>query len=280
MGMAMTQSSSTSASYTYSIPKLIIPALRVFSGIPSSLSRDAAVLLEGAHPRPVVWNAQNIPRTGPFVLTVNHYDHPGLGAWWGVAAMACAIAERRTAGPRELHFAMAREWWYPSGFGRWVKQPLTRWAFGQVSKAYGIITLPPVLRTDEFRGQGTIGVRHAIKFTRGPDPQLVGLAPEGGTGENLALCEPPEGAGLFLLLLTHDSVPVLPVGIFEAENNVLTVNFGAPYPLQVPRALPRSDRDRAAARNVMIEIGRLLPERMWGLYRANLSANLRESSRK
>ncbi len=93
------------------------------------------------------------------------------------------------------------------------------------------------------------------------------------------LCEPPEGAGLFLLMLTHDTVPILPVGLYEDENadGVLTANFGPPFPLHVPRALPREERDRAAKRAVMVAIGRTLPERMWGVYRENiLAANPRK----
>lgn len=272
----MSRSSPPLQHLSYPVPLLIPPALRVLLGIASPLHRDAALLLQGAHPRPRVLNVGHIPPEGPFVLAVNHYDHPGLGAWWGVATILCAIAEHRSREPRDVHFAMAREWWYPSGFGRWVKQPLTRWFFGQLAKSYGIIRLPPVLGTDEFRGQGAMEVRHAAKLTRGPSPQLVGLAPEGHTGENLNLCEPPDGAGLFLLMLTHDAVPCLPAGLYEDEDGVLTANFGPPFPLQVPRTLPRETRDRAAAQTVMVEIGKLLPERMWGVYQGEiLCANLR-----
>ena len=81
---------------------------------------------------------------------------------------------------------------------------------------------------------------------------------------------PPPGAGLFLLLLTHDKIPILPAGIFEDDNHALTVRFGAPFPLCVPRALPRDERDAAAARQVMVAIGKLLPERMWGAYQEEI----------
>lgn len=269
----MSRLSSPPPRYTYKVHLIIMPALRVLLGIASPPHLDAALLLQGAHPRPRVLSVENIPPEGPFVLTVNHYDRPGLGAWWGVAAIFDAVAQRRAHEPRDVHFAMAREWWYPSGFGRRVKQPLTRWFFGQLAKSYGVIRLPPVLGTDEFRGQGALEVRHAAKLTRGPSPQLVGLAPEGRTGENLTLCEPPEGAGLFLLMLTHDTVPCLPVGLYEDEDagGILTVNFGPPFQLHVPRGLPREARDRAAARTVMVEIGKLLPARMWGVYHEGIA---------
>ena len=258
--------------YSYAVYRLIVPFLRVLLGIPSSLSRDAALVLESACPKPRVLNAENIPPASPFVLVMNHYDHASLAAWWGACVVLCAVAAQRTQEPRELRLAMAREWWYPGGIGRAIKQPLTHWFFGQVSKAYGMILLPPVLGNNEFRGEGMLPIRHALALTRGEHPQLVGVAPEGRTGENLALCEPPVGTGLFLLMLTHNSIPCLPVGIYEDADAdfTLTANFGAPFQLCVPR-LAREERDRVAARQVMVEIGKQLPERMWGAYREEIA---------
>ncbi|MDE3090344.1 MAG: hypothetical protein KGJ80_13260, partial [Chloroflexota bacterium] len=241
--------------YSHRIHLLLLPALRVLLGIPSPVSHDAALLLTGARPAPRILNEQNIPSDSPFVLALNHYDRPGLGAWWGAAVILRAIAARRIREPREVHLAMAREWWYPAGFGRAFKQPLTHWFFGQIAKAYGMIRLPPVLGNNEFRGEGTLAIRRALALTRGDHPRLVGLAPEGRTGENQSLCEPPAGAGLFMLMLTHDALPVLPAGIFEDDARALTVNFGAPFFLKTAQDCPRAERDRAAARQVMLEIG-------------------------
>jgi hypothetical protein len=258
--------------YPYPIHLFLGPARRILFGISSPPSRDARLLLKDVDPPPRVLNADNIPATGPFVLTMNHYDHPHLGAWWSAAVVISTVAGGRAAEPRELHMAMAREWWYPSGLGRAIKQPLTQWFFGRLAETYGLIRLPPVLPNPEFRGQGTIEIRRALALTRGDRPQLVGLAPEGRTGKDLSLCQPPPGTGLFLLLLTHDAMPCLPVGVFEDDDSVLTVRFGPPFPLHVPRNTPREARDRAAARTVMVEIGKLLPPRMWGEYSEDLTA--------
>ncbi len=254
--------------YPYPLRHLVLPLVRVLLAISSSPSRDAALLLKNVRPAPRVLGAENIPPEAPFVLVVNHYDRPGLGAWWGASVILCAVAARRTREPRDVHFIYAHEWWYPRGFGRWVKQPLTRWFFGRIAKTYGMITLPPVL--EQYRGQGIRGIRHALALTHSENAQLVGIAPEGRTGATLSLCEPPAGAGLFLLMLTHDTIPCLPVGIFEDALLTLTVNFGAPFQLCAPRDLTRQERDRQAARQVMVEIGRLLPERMWGVYRQEI----------
>jgi hypothetical protein len=252
--------------YTYSL-RLLVPLVAVLTGKQRSVSRDAALLLRGVCPPPRALDVHHIPPETPFILTVNHYDHPRLAAWWGIAAVVTAVAAQRTAEPRDVHFAMAREWWYPRGFGKWFKQPFTRWFFGKVSRAYGTIPLPPALEMEEFRGQGAWAIRRALALTRGEHPALFGIAPEGRTGAGLALCRPPRGAGLFLLMLTHDRIPILPAGIYEDDSDgVLTVRFGAPYALRVPRDLSRDARDALAACRVMTEIGKLLPKRMWGVY--------------
>ncbi|MBI4788146.1 MAG: hypothetical protein HY782_14035 [Chloroflexi bacterium] len=266
----MSQSQCNPRRYSYPVLHLIVPFVRVLLGMRSSLSHDAALLLRNVRPGPRVLNATNIPPTTPFVMVMNHYDRPGLGAWWGVSVIVSAVAAQRTQEPRELRMAMAREWWYPSGIGRVLKQPLTHWFFGQLAKSYGLIPLPPVIEKAEFRGQGALAIRHAVALMRGAHPQLVGLSPEGRTGENLTLCEPPAGTGLFLLMLTRDAAPCLPVGIYEDADMALTVNFGAPFQLAVPRGLTREQQDRSAVRQVMTEVGRLLPKRMWGAYKADI----------
>jgi hypothetical protein len=73
-----------------------------------------------------------------------------------------------------------------------------------------------------------------------------------------------------LLMLTRDTIPILPAGIFEEDDRVLAVRFGAPFALCVPRNAPRAERDAQAARQVMVQIGKLLPERMWGAYREEI----------
>ncbi len=252
--------------YSHPYRLLLVPAIQVLRGRPSSISRDAALLLRGAHPAPRVLNSENIPADSPFVLALNHYDRAGLAAWWGAATIICAIAARRTREPRDIHLAITREWWYPRGIGRAIKQPLTNWFFGQIAHAYGLIRLPPVISHQDFRGEGALAIRRALALTRAGPPQLVGLAPEGRTGDNLSLCHPPAGAGLFLLMLTHDAIPILPGGVYEDEARALTANFGAPFRLCDARKLSRAERDADAARQVMVQIGKLLPERMWGAY--------------
>ncbi len=264
---------------TYSL-RLLVPLAAVLLNQRRSPSRDAALLLRGMSPPPRVLDAHHVPAASPFILTVNHYDRPGLGAWWGIAAVVAAVSRQRADGSREIHFAMAREWWYPRGVGKWFKQPLTRWFFGKFSRSYGAIPLPPVLGLKEFRGQGALAVRRTLAATRRDPPALIGIAPEGRTGANLELCMPPRGAGLFVLWMTHERIPILPAGIYEDDTDgALTVRFGAPYALHVPPHLPRDERDALAARQIMVAIGKLLPDRMWGAYRKEIEDEKRRAEK-
>ncbi len=259
---------------TYPVFDLLLPALRVVLGLSSSISRDTALMVRGIRPEPRVLRANYIPAETPFVLVMNHYDRPGLGAWWGAAVVLNAIANKRTRAPRDVRLVMTREWWYPGGLGRALKQPITRWFFEHLAKSYGLILLPPVTGRNVYRGEGAIGVRRALALTRANPPQLVGLAPEGRTGEQGSLCKPPRGAGLFLAALSRNEIPFLPAGIFEDEDQILTVQFGEPFRLCISRALPRALQDEQAACETMVQIGSLLPERMWGVYYAETKREL------
>jgi hypothetical protein len=71
---------------------------------------------------------------------------------------------------------------------------------------------------------------------------------------------------LFLELLAHNQIPLLPVGFFQDDENAMVANFGKPFKLNVARHLTREQRDGEASRQAMVEIGKLLPEKMWGEY--------------
>ena len=264
-------------------------------GAPAPLNHIERILFAGMTPAPEVTGSRFIPPDSPFVAIFNHYESARAAAWWGPLLMTSVIAEHRRratgqgelpslkpigesetgvgADPTRIRWLMASEWWYPSGFGRLVKQPLTRFLFGRLAKVYGFVRVPPVLDGDSTRGEGVAGVRRALALTHGEHPALVGLAPEGNTGPGGALREPPSGVGLFLLHLTHENIPLLPISWYENERGLLTINIGAPFHLIVPRMKDRHARDRAAAKLAMTAIGRLLPQRLWGAYREEIEAS-------
>ncbi len=242
----------------------------LITGQPASLGSLGAKLFDGLVPPPRLLGLDCIPET-PFVLVCNHYESPTAAAWWGALLMSRVVAERRSSEPREIHWVMASEWSYASGWGHYVIEPVTRGLFARIAQVVGFVLVPPVLEGDPNRGEGVAGVRQALALTRGDHPQLIGIALEGHAGPGGTLKEPPQGAGLFLSLLTHDTIPCLPVGWWQAANGQIVLHFGAPFHLKTPRLKDRRERDRAAATRVMVEIGKLLPERFWGAYHEPLA---------
>lgn len=281
------------------VPATLLKVLRDLArGSPASLIPVQTRLFAGMAPSPRVSGKELIPFDSPFIAVFNHYESSTAAAWWGPFLMSGVIARHRKSAERhtglaegdknrkrdgtreevqQIRWLMAGEWWYPSGFDRLVKQPFTRLLFGRLAQVYGFVRVPPVLEGNSTRGEGFAGVRHALALTQGANPSLVGLAPEGHSGPGGVLIVPPAGTGLFLLHLTHQELPLLPIGWFEDENRALTINFGHPFHLLISERTGRDERDRAAATQAMTAIGLLIPERLWGAYTEEIAGE-REGS--
>lgn len=250
----------------FDLTPLLIPTLaEVARGAPAPLSYFGARFARAMYPPPRIQGTANIPPETPFVLIFNHYESARVPAWWAPLLAGYLINTKRTREPNEVRFVMTEEWWYAGGWDKAIKEPFTRWLFGRAARVYGLVLVPPILDGFATRGDGMSGVRAALELTRGAHPQILGIAPEGRTGPGGALCEPPSGTGLFLLLLTHDSIPCLPLAVCE-NGGEFTMNFGKPFLFHIPRLRDRNQRDRAAATEAMQELAALLPASLRGPY--------------
>jgi hypothetical protein len=224
------------------------------------LPADVAAALAAVRPEPQVRDAHNIPAEGPFALVLNHYDRPGLKVFWSGCLASHAVAERR-ARYKAVRWLMTSEW-YNARVGP-IPVPVLTWRllFRRLGRVYGLVIVP---RAAE-RGVGrAAAMRTMLNIVRGSE-EPIGLFPEAvGTGR---LIQPPPGLGSFLLLLSSHGLPILPAGAFEEEGR-LTVGFGPPFQIDVPRGASRADKERLASQQVMVAIGRLLPEELWGVYAA------------
>ena len=248
------------------LPFLTPSTLRsLWRGEPRSLSADVARIMRRLRLAFRLENLDYIPRHGSFVVVVNHYCRPGLGAWWMGLLVTHALAQRRRD---EVRWVMTREWFYTHPLRRRIETPLTRWAFAKLSKAYGFILMPPMPpRPDEQWGRAVAVYRTLRLLDR--EEAIVALAPEGRASGDGRLVELPPGAGRFLLRLGRTGVPFLPAGVAEREG-ILTLLFGPPFHLQPPSGLSRPEEDRWAGLRVMVAIGRLLPPELWGPYAQEL----------
>jgi hypothetical protein len=230
------------------------------------LPADVAAALAAVRPRPQVRDDHNIPTEGPFALVLNHYDRPGLKVFWAGCLASHAVAERRSC-HKAVRWLMTSEW-YNARVGP-IPVPVLMWRllFRRLGRVYGLVIVP---RAAE-RGVGrAAAMRTILNIVRGSD-EPIGLFPEAvGAGR---LIQPPPGLGSFLLLLSSHGLPILPAGAFE-EDGRLTVAFGPPFRIDVARSAPRADKERLASQQVMVAIGRLLPEELWGVYAPDIRDSL------
>lgn len=231
----------------------------VLFGGQRSFRHDGMACINQLKPPLRVLAAENIPKSGPCLLTFNHYYRPGFNAWWMALALSATL-------PVDIHFVMTGELTWP---GKWYA-PLgmagSRWLLWRLSKIYGFTTMPPMPPREKDVTARARSVRETFAFARQHPQAILGLAPEGGDQPGGLLNWPASGAGRFVLLLADQGFPILPVGAFE-ENGEFCLNFGAAYRLHVPRSLSPDEKDRTAARTCMSAIAAQLPKRLRGDFR-------------
>ena len=223
-----------------------------------SFHRDGLECLAQLEPPLRVWGVENIPQSGPCLMTFNHYYRPGFDAWWMALALAATL-------PMEIHFVMTGELTYP---GKWYA-PLgmagSRWLLKRFSKMYGFTSMPPMPPREKDVAARARSVRETLRFARQHPQAVLGLAPEGGDQPGGMVNWPASGAGRFILLLAEQGFPILPVGVFE-EGGELCLSFGKAYRLQVPGGLGPDEKDHCTMQTIMPAIAAQLPRRLGGVF--------------
>ncbi|HXG41762.1 MAG TPA: hypothetical protein VNL95_03450 [Dehalococcoidia bacterium] len=238
------------------LPHLVMFGLSLLLGWRRSFAGDGALLMQ-ANPFPRrVEGLEHVPRTGTFVLLMNHFDRPGLHPYHCAMMVSCFLrsvrpdaSEVRWTFTSELHGRRIGP--FP------IPLPLIRWVFRRIAKVYNLVVMP---RREEL----VMGRAAALRtLLRALDEAPVGITPEArGSGR---LVEPPRGSGLFLLVVARRGVPFLPVAVWE-EGITLVFRFGPPFHLSLPEGLARDEADRLARERVMTAIGVLMPPDWWGEY--------------
>ena len=245
---------------TYSYPTLGLfqVAGNVLFGGRRSFRRDGQACVERLEPGLRVLGEENLPRSGPCLITFNHYYRPGFNAWWMALSIAAAV-------PAEVHFVMTGELTYP---GKWyapLGMAASRWLLRRFSQVYGFTSMPPMPPRPKDVQARSRSVLATLAYAKAHPQAVLGLAPEGGDQPGGVLNLPPSGAGRFILLLARAGFPILPVGTFE-EAGEFCLHFGKTYQLVVPGGLSSDGKDAAAAEIVMQRIAPLLPERLRGKF--------------
>lgn len=229
---------------------------------PRSFARDGRIVM-AANRHPLrVDGIENVPRQGPFILAMNHYNRRGLRPQICAFIISAKVAEVRLGQP-EL------SWLFAGELERFIYAPLPvpRWLmrrmFRRAARVYGLVAMPREWRSPLARAAALR--RIARKLESAP----VGMTPEaGGSG---VLRPPPAGSGLLLLSLSRRGTPLLPVGVYEDDEGTLTVRFGETFDLSSVPVGSGEAQDRLATEAVMTAIARLLPEKWQGAYRETVA---------
>ena len=249
--------------YEFPRPELAWLGVHLLFGWQRSLLRDCQTFLRtNPYPRRVE-GIGHVPAAPPFVLVANHYARPGLRSYHCGVVVTGLIAQARPAVPH-IRWVITSEW-----FGRRlgpvpIPPSLYRWTFRRAARVYGLAMMP--------RRAGEVVARAAVlrDIVRALKREAVGLMPEaGGSG---TLRQPLEGSGLFVHSLARRGVPVIPVGLWD-DGDTLVVSFGPPLAVAAAGE-DRREQDRVAGEQMMVAIGRLLPERQWGVYHEAIQRSL------
>ena len=243
---------------SYSYPPSVVLGLAagVFFGGRRSFRRDGQACLARLDPPLRLLGRENLPASGPALITFNHYYRPGFDAWWMALAIDAVM-------PEEVHFVMTGELTYPGVWYAPLGMAASRWLLRRLGRVYGFTTMPPMPPRPRDLEARARSVRAVLAYARAHPQALLGLAPEGGDQPGGRLNWPPSGAGRFLSLLAEDGRPILPVGAYE-EDGSFCLSVGETYRLELPARGSREGCDRLAARLVMQKIALLLPAHLRG----------------
>jgi hypothetical protein len=242
--------------YSYPTYLLLNLIMDILSGRRRSFRRDSIACISTLIPPLRICGKENIPSSGPCLITFNHYYRPGFNAWWNALAVAAQL-------PMETHIIVTGELTFP---GKWfapVGRPLSRWALKRIARIYGFTSMPPMPPCDKDVMARAQSVREVLSFVDRTKNPVISLAPEGGDMPGGRLAYPPLGAGRFMALLAKKGLKVIPVGVFEQDGS-FCVHFGPAYELAIQHSFPSGQLDREVAKQIMENIAPLLPSQLRG----------------
>ncbi len=217
---------------------------------------DAQAAVSRLDPPLKILRQENIPQSGPCVITVNHYYRPDFFAPWIGFAIAATI-------PVNMHWIMTGELTYP---GKWyapLGMAISHFVLNRISRVYAFTAMPPMPPRPRDVEVRAASVRAALEFVGHAGNPIIGLAPEGGDQIGGCLTMPARGVGRFALLLAAQRLRFVPVGVYESDGE-FCLNFGEAYNLSAPHNLSADEKDKQAAQIIMRNIARLLPIHLRG----------------
>jgi hypothetical protein len=224
-----------------------------------SFHDDAQLALSSTHPLIQVLGDQNIPRSAPCLVLMNHYSRPGYMPIWSAFAIASLL-------PMPSRWLMTSAWTSPNKLWDPFKRRLTSLFFNAISRVYGFIPMPPMPPDPREVAQRTHAVHRLVSLARQQLPIAIGIAPEGRDFPGAKLGWPPPGMGRLLEQLYRSIPLMIPVGVYE-EGNRQIIHFGPPITLKVREYASNEEKDFHLSSQVMAAIAALLPQHLRGEFR-------------
>jgi hypothetical protein len=221
-----------------------------------SFQTDACVCIGRLKPSLQVVGEENIPKSGPCVLTVNHYYRPGFRAEWIALSISAVVAV-------DIHWIVTGELTFPGKWYRSLGKPISRFVLERLGRIYGFTNMPPMPPRSKDVEARASAVRAVLSHLEVVEKPVLGFAPEGGDQPGGQLSWPPPGVGRFALLLAGRGLQFVPVGAYEVEG-VFCLCFGQAYQLSFSNSLTPDEKDRQAARILMEHIASRLPAHLRG----------------
>lgn len=217
---------------------------------------DAQACISKSTPSLRIICKENIPTSGRFVITVNHYYRHGFAAQWMALAISSVV-------PFNIHWIITGELTYP---GKWyapLGMVISKFILKRGARVYGFTAMPPMPPRPRDVEARAASVREVLDYVKHTENPIIGLAPEGGDQIGGRLTMPASGVGRFGLLLAAQGLKFAPVGVYESDGE-LCLHFGEAYDLSIASNLSPNEKDNRAARIIMEHIAILLPAHLRG----------------
>ena len=211
-------------SYRIPLQSIAEITLSLLSGQPRDIREISKKILYGIDPAPTYFGKENIPDSGHFLLTLNHYARVGFSIVWAAAALSAVMPMRPT-------WVMTSAWTKRSGFFDQVQTRATQILFSRFATTYGAITMPPMPPHPKEIADRAVSIRKIIRCLRNEPRTILCLAPEGEDLLTGGLGQPHPGTGKLISMISMHLETILPVGVFEQKGNLI-INFGLPYQLK------------------------------------------------
>jgi len=166
---------------------------------------------------------QHIPKTGPALITMNHYARDGFSIIWAALAIAAQL-------PKDQMWLMTNAWMHRQKGFDLIPAAMTKFLFKRIADMYGFITTPPMPPVDGEQVERALGIRAVFQHIRKHPQTTICLAPEGQDYPIGVLGHPPAGTGKFIDQLAQHLNTIIPVGVYEARETLI-LDFGPAYGL-------------------------------------------------